>query len=138
MKFGKPRVVVFDTSALIGAVLRPKSLPAQALQKASVECHIAASDETLRELVEVLGRDKFDAYCSREGRIAFLEMYLALVIIHSVTATATECRDPKDNKFLSLAISAEAAAIVSSDDDLRVLHPYHDVAILSPAAFLET
>jgi putative PIN family toxin of toxin-antitoxin system len=32
------------------------------------------------------------------------------------------CRDPKDNKFLSLAFAAEADAVVSSDKDLQVMH----------------
>lgn len=123
---------------MVGAILRPQSPPAQALLKASLECRIAASDETVRELVEVLGRDKFDPYCSREDRIAFLEIYLAAVELHAVTSPVADCRDPKDDKFLSLAVSAGAEILVSSDDDLRILHPYRDIAILSPAAFLET
>ena len=36
----------------------------------------------------------------------------------------TVCPDPKDDKFLSLAVSAKASAIVSGDDDLLVLHPF--------------
>jgi len=33
------------------------------------------------------------------------------------------CRDPKDDQFLVLARVAEADALVSSDEDLLVLHP---------------
>jgi len=137
MKTDKPRIVVFDTSTLIGAVLRPSSPPAQALLKASRAYQIAASDEVLRELVDVLERNKFDAYCSREDRYAFLELYLAMVVLYPIVSPITACRDPKDDKFLSLAVAAEATVLVSSDDDLRVLHPFRDIAIVSPAGFLE-
>ncbi|WP_373274988.1 putative toxin-antitoxin system toxin component, PIN family [Parapedobacter tibetensis] len=37
--------------------------------------------------------------------------------------TLTDCRDPKDNKFLELAVSAKAHAIVTGDLDLLILHP---------------
>jgi hypothetical protein len=42
----------------------------------------------------------------------------------------TDCRDPKDNKYLELALAAGAETIVSSDDDLLVLHPWRGVRIL--------
>jgi uncharacterized protein len=48
----------------------------------------------------------------------------------------TDCRDPKDDKYLELALAAGAETIVSSDDDLLTLHPWRDVRILSPAGYL--
>ena len=48
----------------------------------------------------------------------------------------TDCRDPKDNTYLGLACAAAAATIVSSDDDLPVLHPCRGVRILKPAAYV--
>ena len=53
-----------------------------------------------------------------------------------VTAVIAECRDPKDNKFLELAVSGGAGLIISSDADLLALHPFREVAILTPQAFL--
>ncbi len=47
-----------------------------------------------------------------------------------------ECRDPRDNMFLELAVSCTASAIVSSDPDLHLLHPFRGIPILSPAEFL--
>ncbi len=46
------------------------------------------------------------------------------------------CRDPRDDKFLDVALAGEAAAIISEDKDLLVLNPWHDIAILTPAAFI--
>jgi putative PIN family toxin of toxin-antitoxin system len=48
----------------------------------------------------------------------------------------TDCRDPKDDMYLELALAAGAETIVSSDDDLLVLHPWRGVRILRPADYL--
>jgi predicted nucleic acid-binding protein len=44
--------------------------------------------------------------------------------------------NPKDNKFLSLALDADVMAIVTGDKELKVLHPYKGIAIPSPADFM--
>ena len=46
------------------------------------------------------------------------------------------CRDSRDNKFLALALIADADAIVSSDEDLLTLHPWRGIPILTPTQFL--
>ena len=46
------------------------------------------------------------------------------------------CRDPRDNQFLALALVSEADALVSSDEDLLVLHPWRGIPIVTPAEFL--
>jgi len=56
-----------------------------------------------------------------------------LIEVHDVV---TECRDPKDNKFLELALSGKGSHIVSGDLDLLVLHPFRGIAIVSPQSFL--
>jgi len=48
----------------------------------------------------------------------------------------TDCRDPTDNKYLELALAAQAATIVSSDQDLLILHPWCGVLIQRPADYL--
>jgi putative PIN family toxin of toxin-antitoxin system len=45
------------------------------------------------------------------------------------------CRDPKDDKFLELAINGRADVIVSGDADLLALDTFCDIPILAPAAF---
>jgi len=53
-------------------------------------------------------------------------------------AVASSCRDPKDTQFLALALAlaAEADALVSSDEDLLVLHPWRGIVIVTLAEFL--
>jgi predicted nucleic acid-binding protein len=53
-----------------------------------------------------------------------------------LAALEPACRDAKDNKFLALALAAEADALICSDDDLLVMHPWRGIAIVTPAEFL--
>ena len=53
-----------------------------------------------------------------------------------VAAVQPPCRDPGDNQFLALALAAEADAVISSDEDLLVLHPWRKTPIVTPAEFL--
>jgi putative PIN family toxin of toxin-antitoxin system len=48
----------------------------------------------------------------------------------------TDCRDTKDNKFLELAVSANASCIITGDKDLLVLNPFRGIPILNAADFL--
>jgi len=46
------------------------------------------------------------------------------------------CRDPKDDKFLELAVGGNADLIVTGDNDLLALNPFRGIPILTPDAFL--
>jgi uncharacterized protein len=54
----------------------------------------------------------------------------------NVAETVTDCRDPRDNKFLELAVSGRATHIVTGDSDLLVLHPFRGIIVVSPSAFV--
>lgn len=91
---------------------------------------------TLDELKNVLERKKFDKYLSREERLQFLTMIVRESLLVDIHVSITACRDPKDNKFLELAVSAEAKTIVTGDEDLLVLHPFRSIEIITPRSFL--
>jgi uncharacterized protein len=129
--------IVIDTSTLISAVLKPQSVPAAALSWAWEVADVVVSSETLEELRQVLSRPHLDRYRSQEDRRTFFELYKAMVSLVDVTQVVTACRDPKDDKFLSLAVSAGASLIVSSDDDLLSMGRHQGVLILKPKAFVE-
>lgn len=85
----------------------------------------------------MLRREKFDKYITEGERIQFLaEMVRNALLIETSTLIA-ECRDPKDNKFLALAIDGQAEAIISGDKDLLTLSPYKRIVIVTPREFLE-
>ena len=130
-------VVVFDTSTLVGACISRDGNPARALAWALASQVVAASAETLAELKTVLTRPKLEKFRSPDLRMAFYEAYAGAVRLHSVTASTLDCRDPKDNKFLDLVLQAGAKVLISSDDDLLVLHPWRGAAVLTPLEFLQ-
>ena len=128
--------IVFDTSSLIGAVLRPQSVPAKALECAGALGELIASRETIAELADVLQRPELDRFRHAALRADFLVLYRAVVVEVEVTQEVADCRDPKDDKFLSLALTASASVIVSSDGDLLELNPWRGIPIVSPSQFL--
>jgi putative PIN family toxin of toxin-antitoxin system len=135
------RRVVFDTSTLVSAALRAGSVPSQALLHALGSGDVCASAGTLAELEMVLRRRKFNRYLDSESRMKFvalarLNVRLFAVADSDLQGVKPRCRDANDNQFLALAQVAEADAIVSSDDDLLILHPWCEIPILSPADFL--
>lgn len=133
----KPRIVL-DTNLLVSAALRRRSVPRQAFELAFRRGDVLVSSETLAELEEVLTRSKFDRYLSREKRVLFWANFLNLAKLVAITESVSICRDPKDDKFLSLAVSGGADFLVSGDADLLVLHPFRGIGILTPVDFLDT
>ena len=134
MRYARKRVV-FDTSALIAACLHPDREPAQIFKRTLLEHDVFASAETFNELASVLARDKFNAWKPIEHRLMWVRIFREAVILVEATAPVTECRDPKDNKFLELAVSAKVDFIVSSDIHLLELHPFRGVQILQLSNF---
>jgi predicted nucleic acid-binding protein len=53
-----------------------------------------------------------------------------------VEVSLSACRDPKDDKFLDLAVSCAATHIVTGDADLLALDPFGEIRIVPPQAFL--
>ena len=49
-----------------------------------------------------------------------------------------ECRDPKDNKYLELAISGHAESLITGDEDLLVLNRFRKIKIITVLEFLDT
>ena len=137
------RRVVLDTSTLVSAAIRIGSKPHRAMLQAFATCEVCASAETLAELERVLERSVWDAYADRDSLREFAALYRRNVRLFSVEeadrlAVEPPCRDPKDNQFLALAVAAEADVLVSSDQDLLVMHPWRGIPILTPADFLSS
>jgi putative PIN family toxin of toxin-antitoxin system len=89
------------------------------------------------EIREVFGRPRF-AFAEQAGRATrILDLVMGAADWHEPSTTVRECRDPKDDKYLELALAAGADIIVSSDDDLLALDPWRGIAIMKPAAFVQ-
>lgn len=132
------KVFVFDTNSLISAALIPESVNKKALLKAINLGILAISNQTLAEFVEVLFREKFDSYFKNDGERWEIidEIYLGSeFFVPNVSIRA--CRDPKDDKYLELAVSVQADCIVTGDKNLLVLHPFRSIPIMNASDFLE-
>lgn len=129
--------VVIDTNVVISAFLKRESFPRRALDVVLTDHIFLASSNTILELIHRLLHARFDRYVSRETRIDFLRLLPTFAFEISTTTTLAVCRDPKDNKFLELAVDGQANSIITGDADLLTLHPFRGVDILTPRAFLE-
>ena len=130
-------VYVLDAKVIVSAVLLPRSLTRKAFDKALREGEVVVSEAVVNELDDVLRRPRLNKYIYEEERIQFLMMLLRESRLVRVNRTVTDCRDPKDNKYLELALESGASCILSGDKDLLVLHPYHGIPILTPREFLD-
>jgi uncharacterized protein len=95
------------------------------------------SADVILELNDVLGREKFERYVTEEERERFLRSLLREARLVEIREKIRACRDPKDDKFLELAVNAEADCIVSGDHDLLMLDPFRGIEILTPSGFLD-
>ncbi|MEO6813804.1 MAG: putative toxin-antitoxin system toxin component, PIN family [Ginsengibacter sp.] len=132
----KNNLFVIDTNTLISAFLFKYSTPRKAFEKAVKKGRVCSSFKTYDEFSEVLLRSKFDKYISPEEKLLALKQFKELTLFGEISKTITDCRDPKDNKFLELAVSADASCIITGDKDLLVLHPFRGIPILNAADFL--
>jgi putative PIN family toxin of toxin-antitoxin system len=135
------RRVVLDTSTLVGAALKPGSVPHQALLLSLARADVCASVQTWLELERVMQHRRFDRYLARGLRLEFAALLRQSMQFFAVTpvdeaAVQPPCRDTTDNKFLALVQVCQANVLVSSDDDLLVLNPWCGVPVLRPAEFL--
>ena len=132
----RPRFV-FDTNAIVSAVLLKESVSRRAFDKALDSGEILVSVDTIDELNQVLGRKRFARYVTEEERFEFLAVLLREARLVEIDVRIKTCRDPQDDKFLELALSGNAEYIVSGDQDLLVLHPFRGVSIITPSRFLD-
>ncbi|AMA10193.1 putative toxin-antitoxin system toxin component, PIN family [Picosynechococcus sp. PCC 73109] len=132
------RRIVLDTNILISGLLFRSSRPQAVFDHIIQQEILLLSQEIYTEISQVLKRPKFDKYLSLEKRLAFLMLLLTKVEMIAVTEKFFACRDPKDNKFLELAVSGNANCLVTGDQDLLVLNPFRNVPIITVDQFLET
>lgn len=128
---------VFDTNVMISALCFNTSVPGQAFNRSRDDGAILISQSLVEELNDVLSREKFDRYVTREERDAFLEALIGESEWVEITESIQACRDPKDDRILELAVSGQASFVVTGDSDLLLLDPFRGVPIVTPARLLE-
>ena len=130
--------VVIDTNVFVSRLLRFDSMPGRAVGKGIHEGVILVSQATMSELADVLAQEKFDRYVTIEQRLQFIRLIAQTAEFVPIIHTIRECRDPKDDKFLEVALNGRADVIITGDADLLGMHPWRGISILSPILYLGT
>ena len=127
---------VFDANVAISALLFEHSKPGQVFRLALEQHVILISLPVLTELIEVLSREKFERYILPQERDRFVEALVREAKLVEITEEIQACRDPKDDKYLELAVNGAATCLISGDEDLLTLHPFRGISIITPDEFL--
>jgi len=128
--------VVLDTNVLVSAALKQQSMPGLAALVVERRGGLLKSLATEEQLFEVVARPYFTSLIDPETQ-AWLRKLMGAAELVTITERITACRDPTDDKFLELAANGRADLIVSGDGDLLALNPFRNIAIITPAAFVQ-
>ena len=131
---------VIDTNILVRATIMPHGSVGPVLRHLrNGDYLLLYAEALLHELVDVLNRPRIRQKYSLQQEDIHAIVNLLLLRGEAVLATQPilACRDPKDNKFLEVAVAGEANVLVSGDEDLLVLHPFQGIPIVQPFAFLQ-
>lgn len=128
---------VLDTNVLISAAILEDSVSRKAYDKALLEGSVIRSDATFVEFTTRLAKSKFDKYLLPEEKLKTIFRFKTDSILVRPAIEIKACRDPADDKFLSLAVAIGAACIITGDGALQELHPFRSIPILSPSNFLK-
>jgi putative PIN family toxin of toxin-antitoxin system len=126
--------VVIDTniwiSYLLGSLLQ--GMDEKILSK---EVKIVVSEEMLKELSEVASRPKFKNILTVRRIKELFSLLDSYAIVVSPSQKVNACRDKKDNFLLEIALEGKADYLITGDEDLLVLDPFHNTKIVKPKDF---
>ena len=129
--------LVLDTNVLVSAILSPVSISAKILNWGEDNGVILYSTATLTEVLSVLGRSKFSKYIDRADIDGLsIRIKTAWLFVEILTQVQL-CRDPKDDKFIDLALNGDASHLITGDSDLLVLNPIENTSVINPRTFLD-
>ncbi len=128
--------IVIDTSVYVSGVIYPSSIPRLAVSRGWDEGVPLLSEPTWDELQRVFRKSKLAKYVDTVSVQIFLGQVWAISELVAIPSPIRACRDPRDDKFVELAVHGRADLLVTGDADLLALNPFHGVTILTPAAFL--
>jgi uncharacterized protein len=128
--------IVADTNVLVSALIFPGG-PPEAVYRLVLEgrVELVTSRPLLAELGRVLA-EKFGWEPVRAEEAVAQLVRLARIVHPHEHLTLIEA-DPADNRVLEAAAEGAVDAIVSGDSHLLALETWGEIAIWSPAAFLQ-
>ena len=130
--------VILDTSCYVASLLSTDGASAQIVKLiVTGEIFNFYTDEILEEVKGVLGRPKFNLEKEKQQHFIHIMQETSFQVDQLEDFKTYHCRDPKDDKFLSLASQIGANYIITFDEDLLVLNEVGKTKILRPQEFLK-
>jgi len=130
----KKTKVIIDTNLWISFLISREYEKIDFLFSSGKIC-LLFSERLFAEFVGVVHREKFRRYFS-ENDIDELSLKMKKVAkIVPTTSVQTQCRDPKDNFLLELAVDGKADYLITGDNDLLVLGTFKKTKIVTIAEF---
>ena len=128
--------VVIDTNILVSFAIRPNSDFEKIFDRIAAQGVFLVSEDTLAELFDVLSRERFRKFIPLDQSIDYVEWYAGISEQVIVAQRVVACRDPKDDKFLALAVSGRADCILAGDHDLLDMVEFNGIPVYRPAEFM--
>ena len=136
-----PLCAVLDSTVLVSAFLTPGGAADALINQAKAgRITGAVAEEIMAETARVLlttGRIRRRyPYTDADVQDYLQSIHQAALIVTDLPSLAGLVRDPNDDIILACAVAAEAAYVVTRDDDLLSLGSYEGIDIVAPEAFL--
>jgi putative PIN family toxin of toxin-antitoxin system len=128
--------VIVDTNVFISAALKENSPPETAVHLAAANHFLLKSAITEQELFITIARPRLAPLIQPHFQDWLHELIAAAELVN-ITERIVACRDPRDDKFLELAVNGRADLIVTGDRDLLALNPFREIPIIRPADFVQ-
>ncbi len=126
--------LVVDTNVFVSAAFKELSWPGMVVRWVDKFGGLLKTSATEQEIFDVVQRPRI-AENTVPLFAARLRQIFAAAELVTITERVAACRDPKDDKFLELAVNGRADLIVSGDADLLVVDTFRGIPIITPAAF---
>jgi len=131
--------VVVDAGVLVSALIRCQGATGSVLRAIrDGRFTVSYSTPILIEVIDVLSRPPFHTkyHIQPEDITDLVNLIRLRGELVTPQQQVSDCRDPKDNKYLEAALAGGVDVIVSGDDDLLILHPFRDIPIWRAAEFI--
>ena len=132
--------VVLDANIYLSALFSPQGICAQILRKLLEDQRycLVLSEAICAELRDCLTRPKI-VQLTKQSAFALLEWFEAITVIalhvDDTVKITKNCRDPKDEIYLSAAVASKSHFLVTGDKDLLVLNAIEQTQIINPRQF---